>query len=281
VSSLVINTNIEAIAAYNNLNATDQAMSKVVNELSSGLQVQTAADDASGYVISQFLTEESNGLGQAIQNGQDAISVLQTADGAMNQIMAILQRMNELATQAANGGASSSSAEAADNAEFQALMSQIDQIANTTQFGGTQLLIGGQSGASLALTFQLGAYTGTFNQVVVYITSMTSAALGLSGAALTSATLALAAMASVQAAISLVATAEASVGADQNQIQALIANNTVAQQNIQAANSDIVDVNMAVAMTQYSSDQILMQAGVAMLAQAQQNPSLVLRLLQQ
>lgn len=276
MSSLVINTNIDAINAYNNLNSTDQAMSKMAGELSSGLQVQTAADNASGYVISQYLTQQSNGLGQAITNGQDAVSVLQTASGAMNQIEAILQSMNTLATQAANGGASFSSAQGADNQEFQALAAQITQIATSTQFGSTQLLNGTYNG-----TFQLGAFNGSADQVNVTIANLSASSIGLtSGVGISSTASAQAAMALVQNAISYVATVEGAVGASQNQIQALVANITVGQQNLQAANSQIVDVNMAEAMTSYSADQILMQAGTAMLAQAQQNPSLVLKLLQ-
>lgn len=276
MSSLVINTNTEAIAAYNNLNATDQAMSTAVNRLSSGLKVQTAADNASGYVISQFLTEQSNGLSQAISNGQDAVSVLQTASGAMNQITAVLQRMNQLATQASNGGATSTQAQSADNQEFQALMNQVSQIANTTDFGGTQLLNGSYQGQ----TFQLGAYNSSNDQVTVSIAALTAGAISISGSVISNTVSAQAAMASIQAAISYVASAEASIGAIQNQIQVLTANNTVTQQNVQSANSQIVDTNMAKTMTQYSADQILMQAGTAMLSQAQQNPNLVLKLLQ-
>lgn len=276
MSSLTINTNIDAINAYNNLNSTDTAMSKAVSELSSGLQVQTAADNASGYVISQYLTEESNGLGQAITNGQDAVAVLQTASGAMNQITSILQRMNELATQAANGGATFSSAQSADNQEFQDLASQITQIAKSTQFGSTQLLDGSYTG-----TFQVGAYNSANDQVGVSIQNLAAASLGISGTTSISSTAsAQAAMSVVQSAVAYVATVEGNVGAVQNQIQALVANITVGQQNLQAANSQIVDVNMAKEMTSYSADQILMQAGTAMLAQAQQNPSLVLKLLQ-
>ncbi|MGH9101880.1 MAG: flagellin [Acidimicrobiales bacterium] len=276
MSSLTINTNIDAINAYNNLNTTDQSLSTAVGRLSSGLQVQTAADNASGYVISQYLTEESNGLGQAVTNGQDAVAVLQTASGAMNQITSILQRMNELATQAANGGATFNSAQTADNTEFQDLAKQITQIADSTQFGNTQLLDGTYTG-----TFQLGAYNSTNDQVAVSISKLDATTLGVTGTVgVDSTASAQAAMSIVQNAIAYVATVEGTVGASQNQIQALVANITVGQQNLQAANSQIVDVNMAQEMTSYSADQILMQAGTAMLAQAQQNPGLVLKLLQ-
>jgi flagellin len=281
VSALVINTNIDAINAYNNLNATNQAMSQAVSELSSGLRVQTAAQDASGYVISQYLTSESNGLDQAITNGQDAVAVLQTASGAMNQITSLLQRMNELATQAANGGATFSTAQQADNQEFSDLATQITQIAQSTQFGSTQLLDGTYSNQ----TFQLGAYNASADQVSVSIPELVAGSLAFDGTNVASLSLdstasAQQAMSVVQAAIAYVATVEANIGALQDQIQSLVANMTVGQQNVTAANSQIIDVNMAKEMTVYSADQILMQAGTAMLSQAQQNPSLVLKLLQ-
>jgi flagellin len=275
--SLSVNTNIAAIEAYNNLNATSNAMQTTIEQLSSGLQIQTAADNAAGYVISQGLETQANGLGVAINNGQNAISVLQIATGAMNQQVAILQKMNELATQAANAGTANTNSLNADQQEFAALQSQLDQIANSTSFGSQQLLNGSYSNES----FQIGAYDSANDQVVVSIGALTTGALGVSSAdiSISSASYALAAMSAVQNAILAVASAEANIGAIQNQIQAIVANDTVSQQNVQAANSTLVDTNMAQAMTKFSSQQILMQAGVAMLSQAQALPQLILKLL--
>lgn len=275
--SLSVNTNIAAIEAYNNLNATSNAMQTTIEQLSSGLQIQTAADNASGYVISQGLQTQSNGLGVAINNGQNAISVLQIATGAMNQQVAILQKMNELATQAANAGTANSNSLNADQQEFAALQNQLDQIANSTSFGNQQLLNGSYSNES----FQIGAYDSANDQVVVSIGALTTGALGVSSASVSigTASAAMAAMSAVQSAILAVASAEANVGAIQNQIQAIVANDTVSQQNVQAANSTLVDTNMAQAMTKFSSQQVLMQAGVAMLSQAQALPQLILKLL--
>jgi len=275
--SLSVNTNIAAIEAYNNLNATSNAMQTTIEQLSSGLQIQTAADNASGYVISQGLQTQANGLGVAINNGQNAISVLQIATGAMNQQVAILQKMNELATQAANAGTANSNSLNADQQEFAALQNQLDQIANSTSFGNQQLLNGSYSNES----FQIGAYDSANDQVVVSIGALTTGALGVASSAVSigSASAAMAAMSAVQSAILAVASAEANVGAIQNQIQAIVANDTVSQQNVQAANSTLVDTNMAQAMTKFSSQQVLMQAGVAMLSQAQALPQLILKLL--
>jgi flagellin len=275
--SLSVNTNIAAIDAYNNLNATSNQMQTTINELSSGLQIQTAADNAAGYVISQGLQTQANGLGVAINNGQDAISVLQIASGAMNQQIAILQTMNQLATQAANGGANNPNSLAADQQEFAALQNQLDQIANSTSFGGTNLLNGSYSNE----VFQIGAYAASVDQVTVTIATLNTTALGIASTAVSIGTVsaAISAMAAVQSAILAVASAEAVVGAAQNQVQAIIANDTVAQQNVQSANSTLVDTNMAQAMTQFASQQVLMQAGVAMLSQAQALPQLILKLL--
>jgi len=273
--SLSVNTNISAIEAYNNLNATNNAMQTSINQLSSGLKIQNASQGAADYVISQGLQTQANGLGVAVNNGQDAISVLQIATGAMNQQISILQTMNQLATQAANAGAQNKTSNGADQQEFLALKNQLDQIANSTQFGSTQLLNGSYQGQS----FQIGAYASAVDQVVVTIGSLSSGALGVSTAAISTAALAFDAMSLVQAAITTVASAEAAIGATQNQIQDIISNDTVAQQNVTSANSTLVDTNMAKAMTNFSSQQVLMQAGVAMLSQAQALPQLILKLL--
>jgi flagellin len=275
--SLSVNTNISAIEAYNNLNTTNTAMQTTINQLSSGLKIQTAADNAAGYVISQGLQTQANGLGVAINNGQDAVSVLQIATGAMNQQISILQTMNQLATQAANGGANNKTSNNADQQEFAALQAQLSQIAGSTQFGSTQLLNGTYTGQS----FQIGAYATSVDQVVVSIGNLSASSLGVGTAStnISTASAALSAMASVQAAITKVASAEASVGAVQNQIQDIIANDTVAQQNVTSANSTLVDTNMAKAMTTFSSQQVLMQAGVGMLSQAQSLPQLILKLI--
>jgi flagellin len=273
--SLSVNTNISAIEAYNNLNATNNAMQTSINQLSSGLKIQNASQGAADYVISQGLQTQANGLGVAINNGQDAVSVLQIATGAMNQQISILQTMNQLATQAANAGANNTTSNNADQQEFVALQNQLDQIANSTQFGSTQLLDGSYTGQS----FQIGAYASSVDQVVVSIGNLGAASLGVSTASISTASAAFSAMASVQAAITQVASAEAAIGATQNQIQDIISNDTVAQQNVTSANSTLVDTNMAKAMTNFSSQQVLMQAGVAMLSQAQALPQLILKLL--
>ena len=273
---LLINDNLSALGAQNNLATTDNALANVVSQLSSGLQIQTAADNPAGYSIAQSLQFEINGYGASLANAQNAVSVLQTAQGAMNQQEAILQSMNTIATQAANSSLSTSAANA-DNNEFQALLGQLNQIANSTTYAGVNLL----DGSNPTLTFQIGPTNAGANQVTVGLQATTTAAGGLNvaGLTVTSVTNAVAAMASVQAAIQTLASSAAAVGAAQNSVQALANNITVAQQNLTAAHANLVDVNVATATSQYTSLQILEQSGVAVLAQAQQLPQLALKLI--
>ena len=276
MSSLVVNSNLGALNAYNNLNQTDQAMSKAISELSSGLQIQTAADNPAGYVIAEGLQSQANGYTQAISNSQNGVSLIQTASGALNQIASILQTMNSLALSSANGATNDTQSLNANQQEFSALANQIDQIANTTSFGTTNLLDGTFSNQTL----QVGAFDNSNNVLTLSVSAATTGALGVSGLSVASAASAQAAMSAVQAAINTVASSEANVGATQNQLNAIVANLTVGQQNLQAAYSGLVDVNFAQETTTFSTDQILMQSGVAMLSQAQQSPSMVLKLLQ-
>ena len=277
MSSLVVNTNLSAIDAYNNLNTTDNAMTKAISQLSSGLQIQTAADNPAGYVVSQALEAQTNGYQQAISNAQNGVSLIQTASGALNQISSILQTMDQLALSSANGATTDTNALNANQQEFVALQNQIDQIANTTSFGTTALLTGSFSNQVL----QVGAFDNSNQQISISIQGATTGALGVSSTTVAVGTVvsAQAAVSAVQAAINTVAGIEAGVGATQNQLQAVVANLTVGQQNLTAAYSGLVNVNFAQETTQFSTDQILMQSGVAMLSQAQQTPSLVLKLL--
>ena len=275
MSSLSVNTNINALNAFNNLEKTDSALTTSMNRLSSGLKVQTAADNPAGFVVSQYLSNQAGGYGVAIQNGQNAVSVLQVAMGALNQSSSILQTMEQLATQSANGGASDSTAQAADQQQFSALQSELDQIASTTQFGNTQLLNGSYTG-----TFQVGAYNATFDQIAVTITSAQATALGVgSSVSIASTAAAQSAIGSVQAALSTLNSLQAQLGATQNEITGIVANLTVGQQNLTAASSSITDTNMAQEMTNFTAKQILMQTGESMLAQANAAPQLVLKLL--
>ena len=267
--SLRVNTNTMAFNAYRNLTATDNTMSKSLEKLSSGLRINRAGDDAAGLVVSENLRSQVGGIKQAVRNAQDGISVVQTAEGALNEVHAMLQRMRDLAVQASNTGSNGTTAIAAAQAEVNQLVSAIDDIAGRTKFNGTNLLSGSGS-----LTFQTGANSG--ETLSVSLSDMGVSTLGISSLSLSSAS---SAITSLDAAISSVSTQRGVFGAAQNRLEHTISNLSVSQENLSASESRIRDTDMASEMTEFSKSQILMQAGTAMLAQANSAPQGVLSLL--
>src|SRR3954467_8005290 len=267
--SLRVNTNTAAFNAYRNLSATDSAMGKSLEKLSSGLRINRAGDDASGLVISENLRSQIGGLKQAVRNAQDGISVVQTAEGALTEVHAMLQRMRDLAVQAANTGSNGATAIAAAQAEVNQLVSAIDDIAGRTVFNGTLLLSG-----SASLTFQVGANSG--EQLSLTLSGMGASALAINGLSLGNAS---AAITALDAAVDRVSSQRGVFGAAQNRLEHSIANLSVTQENLAASESRIRDTDMAKEMTEFSRSQILMQAGTAMLAQANSAPQQVLSLL--
>ena len=183
---LTINDNLAALDASNNLDATNNQLATVVNDLSTGLQINTAADNPAGYSIAQSLQTEINGYSAASSNAQNAVSVLQTAQGAINQQESILQQANSIATQAANSTVSGDTTAAnADQQEFTSLISQLDQIAQSTTFAGVSLL----NGSNSALTFQVGPEDAAADNVVVSLATTTSSALSVGSLSITSVSL--------------------------------------------------------------------------------------------
>jgi len=284
--SLRVNTNVTAFNAYRNLSATDSAVSSSLQKLSSGSRINSAADDASGLVISQNIKAQIGGIGQAVSNAQDGISVVQTAEGALTEVASMLQRMRDLSVQAANSGANggySGTAVAAADAEVQQLKAAIDQISSTTQFNGTHLL----DGTAGTLTFQVGANSG--ETLTISRKGMNSASLGTTGGGsfgnvgaidlTSSASAASDAIKTLDAAISDVSTFRGTLGATENRLTHVVANLSVTQENLSASESRIADTDMASEMTNFSKQQILMQAGTSMLAQANSAPQNVLSLL--
>ncbi len=267
--SLRVNTNTMAFNAYRNLSATDNSMGKSLEKLSSGLRINRAGDDAAGLVISENLRSQVGGLKAAVRNAQDGISVVQTAEGALTEVHAMLQRMRDLAVQASNTGSNGTTAVAAAQAEVDQLVSAIDDIASRTKFNGTQLL----SGTS-GLTFQVGANSG--ESLTVTLAGMGASDLSINSLSLSNAGTAITAL---DAAISSVSTQRGVFGAAQNRLEHTIANLSVTQENLAASESRIRDTDMAQEMTEFSKAQILMQAGTAMLAQANSAPQGVLSLL--
>jgi flagellin len=272
---LRINQNVEAMNAYRHLSETQSNLSNSLEKLSSGFRINRAADDAAGLSISEKLRAQIGGFQQSMQNAQDGISMLQTAEGALNETTSLLQRVRQLAVQAANGTQDTESRTAANN-EVTASLAEIDRIAVATKYGTTSLLNSNQS-----FTFQVGNSSASTDQIAVSVTAMTTggSALVLTGLSIGSAASAQAALASIDYAISTVSAQRSSFGAVQNRLQHTVANLGVAVENLSASESRIRDVDMASEMVKFTKNQILSQAGTAMLAQANQAPQSVLSLL--
>jgi flagellin len=273
--SITVNFNAAATQAYDTLNQTNSSLNKTIEELSSGLQIQTAADNPAGYVSAGLLGDQAAGYGVDITNAQNGVSMLQTAQSALNQVVGIIEQMQQLAYSSANSGSTDSAAMAANNQEYQALQSDLNQIANTTKFGSEVLLNGSYSG-----TFQVGIGTSQYSQLAISIsTGATASDLGLSSTDVSTQSDASTAIQALSSALNTVDQVQAYLGAQQNKLQDIVANLTVGQENLQASQSRIVDTNFAQATTQLATQQILEQTGASMLAQAQQAPQLVLKAL--
>ena len=270
---MVVQHNMTAANANRMLGITTSAQAKSSEKLSSGYKINRAGDDAAGLTISEKMRSQIRGLDKASDNAQDGISAIQSAEGALNETHSILQRMNELATQAAND-TNTASDRTAIKAELEALESEIDRIATTTQFNTQNLLDGSFTGKNL----QVGALCG--QAIKISISSMKAADLGVDGKDVDSFGNAGAAMKAYQGAISKVSTQRSALGALQNRLEHTIANLDNVSENTSSAESRIRDTDMAEEMVSYSKNNILAQAGQSMLAQANQSTQGVLSLLQ-
>ncbi|MEX2658105.1 MAG: flagellin [Acidimicrobiales bacterium] len=271
-----INQNITAMNAYRNLSVTQGQQSKSLERLSSGFRINRAADDAAGLAISEKLRSQVKGLNTAVANAQNGVSLIQTAEGALNESHAILQRMRELAVQSAND-TNTADDRVQIGKEVDALKAELTRIGNNTEFNGQTLLDGSFSG-----TLQIGANAGqTLN---VTASDMRATALGdttkIDAIDVTTQTGASSAITSLDAAIEQVSGQRADLGAVQNRLEHTINNLNVASENLAASESRIRDTDMAKEMLAFTRAQILSQAGTAMLAQANQVPQGVLQLLQ-
>jgi flagellin len=266
----IINTNVMSLNAQRNLNTTGASLATSVQRLSSGLRVNSAKDDAAGLAIAERMNAQMRGMNVAIRNAADGISLAQTAEGALGSIGNNLQRMRELAVQAAN--ATSTNDETALDAEYQQLVSENTRLIAATKFNGTALLSG-----SISLTFQIGANNSANDQITI----ATGSALTLSSAsaALSTTTSAASALDSLDADLNLVNGLRATFGATQSRFEAVIGGLQIAVENASASHSRIVDADYAAETANLTRAQILQQAGTAMLAQANAMPQNVLKLL--
>ncbi len=298
--SLVINHNLMAMNAARNLSQSYNDLSVSTRRLSSGLRVSTAADDAAGLAIRELMRSDIASLNQGVRNANDAISLIQTADGALGVIDEKLIRMKELAEQAATGTYTSDQRMIIDS-EYQAMASEITRIANATDFNGIYLLNGNLSGAShdgsgMVSTGRMKVHFGAGNAssedyYYIQIGTVTASALGVGNQSARSATDSAGFSISTQQAAqqALVALNEAIVskdniranlGALQNRLENTITNLTIQAENLQAAESRISDVDVAQEMTAFVRNQILTQSAVAMLSQANSFPQMAMQLIQ-
>jgi flagellin len=266
--SLRIQNNVEAFNAHRNLVGSSHNLAKSMERLSSGYRINRAADDAAGLAISERLRAQTRGLGQAQRNAQDAVSLVQTAEGALTEVHSMLQRVRELAVQYKNGSLSTAD-QTSIQSEVNQLASEVERIGTSSEFNGIKLL-----NAAATVTFQVGANDG---ETISVATISLGAAIGATAFPLTAG--GATDITEIDAAINAVSTQRAQFGAVQNRLEHTLNNLSVYQENLVASESRIRDVDMASEMVQFTKLQILQQAGTAMLAQAQQSTQSVLTLL--
>lgn len=274
--ALYINTNVSSLEAQRNLNSTQRSQGQNFQRLSSGMRINSAADDAAGLGISESLTAQTRSMSVAERNTNNGISMAQTAEAALGQVGGILTRMRELSVQGANGDLTSADRGYLDT-EFQSLRSEITRIADSTKFNGRDLL----SGASTAVTFQVGINNTAADQIDITFGGVDLAALGIGASSVSGAT-AVNSQASITAldgAISAVSTRRADFGASINRFSTTVSNLQSMRTNMAAANSRIRDVDVAEETASMARNQVLSQAAVSILSQANQAPQLALSLL--
>ncbi|MBN2528281.1 MAG: flagellin FliC [Deltaproteobacteria bacterium] len=273
---MVINTNTQAINAQRNLSRTSSSLSTSMARLSSGLRITSAKDDAAGLAISEKMKAQIRGLSQAERNANDGISLVQTAEGAMDEISGMLIRMRELSVQAANGTTDSAQKGFLNN-EFSQLSSEITRIANSTEFNGTSLL-----NAAASVTLQVGIGTTSANdQLTVDFKDVraTSSSINVSTQNISTASGAQSAISAIDTAITNLSEQRGKLGAFQNRLESTVRNLATTRENLSASNSRIRDVDVASESVDMTRSQILMQAGTAVLAQANGLPSMALALI--
>jgi flagellin len=264
----IINTNISSLNAQRNLSVSQSSLTTSMQRLSSGLRVNSAKDDAAGLAIAERMNTQVRGMNVAIRNANDGISYAQTADGALGRISDNMQRMRELAVQAANGTNTADDV-ASLGKEYKELGDENARLLTATTFNGTAVFGGS------AITFQVGANTGPDNQITV-----AGLAISLTPGTLTDNASGTAAMTALDADIKTVTELRATLGATQNRFEAVVSGLQAGAENQAAARSRIMDADFAAETANLSRAQILQQAGTAMVAQANQLPQTVLKLLQ-
>ena len=272
--SMSIKTNVASLEAQKNLMSSESSLNDSLAKLSSGYRITKAQDDAAGLAIAVNLGAQIRSYNQAVRNANDALNVTQTAEASLNETQNILTRLRELASQSASSGVSNTERGYIQN-EVDALTSEIDRIANSTEYNGVSLI-----NASVALTFQVGIRNVAANdQITVTTTSATASDLGVNGLSLATLTASQGALATIDAALQSISSSRATLGAQANRMETVINAATQASVSLSSAQSRIQDVDVAQETSNLSRAQILMQAGVSVLAQANQIPQVALKLL--
>jgi flagellin len=273
--AIIVNNNPASISAQRNLGVSTASLGRSVERLSSGLRITRAADDAAGLGLSETLRAHIRSINQAVRNSSDGISLTQVADGAASTIGNLLGRLRELASQSSSGTVGATERSYIDQ-EFVALRSEIDRIATVTEFNGQALT----SGSSISFSIQVGFKSGTGNTLSMDLNQLTISSLGISSVNVSTSANAQSALGNIDSAISSVATARAEYGSLQNRFEATIANLEVSSENLTAAESRIRDADIAYETSQFTKNQVLVQTGIAVLAQANTLPQQALALLQ-
>jgi flagellin len=270
--ALTVNTNVASLNAQRNLSTSQLSLNKSLQRLSSGLRINSAADDAAGLAISEGMKAQIRSMNQAVRNANDGVSFVQVAEGSLNEVSNILGRMRELATQAATGTVAQSQREYI-NSEFGRLASEISRIASATAFNGVHMLAD-----ATTTTIQVGTGNGTYNEISITTSAMDADSLGVTGGINTSDD-AKGMLDTLDTAISTVSSSRANLGAAQNRFESVISNLQVAAENTSAAQSRIADADIASETAAMTRANILVQAGTSILAQANQAPQAALSLL--
>jgi len=269
-------TNVSSLRAQRNLSKTHDALGQHVNRLSSGLRINRAGDDAAGSAISSQMTAYEQGLKQASRNSNDGISLIQTAEGAMNEVGGIVTRMRELAVQASNEGTMDTTERGYLDQEFQLLESELDRIVDVTEYNGQKLVDGS---ISTGVSFQVGMRNTGNDRISISIAQSSSTKLGLNDETLSSSTGAQKAITALDTALQTINTTRGTLGATQNRLEMTMSNLGVMHENTAAGNSRIKDVDVASETAAFTRSQILSQAGTSMLAQANSLPQSALALI--
>ena len=272
-------TNVSSIRSQRNLAKVTQSTTKNIERLSSGLRINRAGDDAARSAISSQMSALQLGLKQADRNANDNISLVQTAEGALNEVGGIVTRMRELAVQAANEGTMDSTERGYLDQEFTLLRSELDRIVNVTEYNGQKLLDGTISGSANALEFQVGMNNTSNDRISLSLATTTSTGLALNDDSLSTSSNAQAAIDALDDALKTVNTERSTLGATQNRLQMTISNLGNMYENMAASNSRLKDVDVAEESAAFSRNQIISQAATSMLAQANQLPQSALSLI--